>query len=81
MRVEAEVDMIVRVAVLFGDEFGFSIDELSRRRTDRSGPGTPIYWARNPDRDLTPCVGHAQSQECAGGSEMIQPDGKEKLPR
>ena len=31
--------------------------------------------------DLTPCVGHAQSQECAGGSEMIQPDGKEKLPR
>ncbi|ULN44793.1 hypothetical protein MI149_29340 (plasmid) [Mycolicibacterium crocinum] len=50
MRVEAEVDMIVRVAVLFGDEFGFSIDELSRRRTDRSGPGTPIYWARNPDQ-------------------------------
>ncbi|WP_131830814.1 abortive infection family protein, partial [Mycobacteroides abscessus] len=33
------------------------------------------------ERDLTPCVGHAQSQECAGGSEMIQPDGKEKLPR
>ena len=33
------------------------------------------------DRDLTPCVGHAQSQECAGGSEMIQPDGKEELPR
>ncbi|BCP29947.1 hypothetical protein MINTM026_09170 [Mycobacterium intracellulare] len=31
--------------------------------------------------DLTPCVGHAQSQECSGGSEMIQRDGKEKLSR
>jgi len=32
-------------------------------------------------RDLTPCVGHAQSQECPGGSEMIQRDGKEELSR
>src|SRR6476661_7642654 len=30
--------------------------------------------------DLTPCVGHAQSRECPGGSEMIQPDGKKELP-
>jgi hypothetical protein len=30
---------------------------------------------------LTLCVGHAQSQEWSGGSEMIQPDGKEKLSR
>ena len=33
------------------------------------------------DGDLTPCVGHAQSQECPGGSEMIQRDGKEELSR
>ena len=33
------------------------------------------------DRDLTPCVGHAQSQDVLGGSEMIQRDGKEKLSR
>lgn len=39
------------------------------------------YLLKPWDRDLTPCVGHAQSQECAGGSEMIHPDGKEKLPR
>ena len=31
--------------------------------------------------DLTPCVGHAQSQDVLGGSEMIQRDGKEKLSR
>ena len=37
--------------------------------TDRGGPGA-----------LTPCVGHAQSRECPGGSEMIQPDGKKELP-
>ena len=41
-------------------------------------PGQPPQPGQ---RDLTPCVGHAQSQECPGGSEMIQPDGKEKLPR
>jgi hypothetical protein len=50
VRVEGEVDMIVRVAVLFGDEFGFSVDELSWRRTDRSGPGAPPYWAHDPDQ-------------------------------
>lgn len=33
------------------------------------------------NRDLTPCVGHAQSQDVLGGSEMIQRDGKEKLSR
>ena len=30
---------------------------------------------------LPPCVGHAQSRDVPGGSEMIQPDGKEKLSR
>ena len=32
------------------------------------------------DRDLTPCVGHAESRKVGGGSEMIHHDGKEKLP-
>ena len=31
-------------------------------------------------RDLTPCVGHAESRKVGGGSEMIHHDGKEKLP-
>jgi len=35
---------------------------------------------RKDHPDLTPCVGHAQSRECSGGSEMIQPDGKKELP-
>ena len=30
---------------------------------------------------LTPCVGHAQSWDVPGGSEMIQRDGKEELSR
>lgn len=50
VRVEGEVDMIVRVAVLFGDEFGFSVDELSWRRADHNGPGSPPYWAHNPSQ-------------------------------
>ncbi len=29
---------------------------------------------------LTPWVGHAESQDVPGGSEMIHPYGKEKLP-
>ena len=33
------------------------------------------------ERDLTPCVGHVQSRDVPGGSEMIQRDGKEKLSR
>lgn len=33
--------MILRVAVLWGGEFGFSIEELSWRRADGSGPGVP----------------------------------------
>jgi len=37
-------------------------------------------WLQLVPPDLTPCVGHAQSRECPGGSEMIQPDGKKELP-
>ena len=36
--------------------------------------------AENRQRDLTPCVGHAESRKVGGGSEMIHHDGKEKLP-
>lgn len=39
VRVEGSVDMVLRVAVLFGGEFGFSIEALSWRRRDGVGPG------------------------------------------
>ena len=41
--VEAEVKMIVRVAVLFGGEYGFSIEEVAWRRGDGAGPGASLY--------------------------------------
>ena len=47
---------------------------------DRDGSFTPRLVPKG-QRDLTPCVGHAQSQDVLGGSEMIQRDGKEKLSR
>jgi hypothetical protein len=37
--VRGQVRMIVRLAVLFDDEFGLSVEELSWRRSDGSGPG------------------------------------------
>lgn len=44
-----------------------------------------VHWVRAFIRfhggDLPPCVGHAQSRDVPGGSEMIQRDGKEKLSR
>lgn len=43
VRVEGTVDMVLRVAVMFGGEFGFSIEELSWRRADGSGPGEAPY--------------------------------------
>ena len=47
--------------------------------------GSLDYEATSKDlqrvvRDLTPCVGHAESRKVGGGSEMIHHDGKEKLP-
>src|SRR6476469_794788 len=39
--------------------------------------GTHVF----PSWALPPCVGHAQSRGVPGGSEMIQPDGKEELSR
>jgi len=37
--VRGQVRMIVRLAVLFGDEFGLAVDQVSWRRGDGSGPG------------------------------------------
>ena len=37
-------------------------------------------WVRSMMGGLTPWVGHAESQDVPGGSEMIHPYGKEKLP-
>lgn len=51
VQVTGEVEMIVRVAVLFGGEFGFSVDELSWRRTGRTGPGKSVLGGTNhPDQ-------------------------------
>lgn len=41
--VTGEVPMIVRIAVLFGDEWGFSVDQLSWQRADGTGSGSPAY--------------------------------------
>lgn len=41
VRVEGDVDLIVRITVVFGDDFGFSIDELTWRRTDGARRGRP----------------------------------------
>jgi hypothetical protein len=38
--VRGQIRMIVRLAVLFADEFGLSVDEVAWRRADGSGPGT-----------------------------------------
>ena len=49
------------------------LPRLSKRELDQVSATRP--------GDLTPCSGHAQSQDVLGGSEMIQRDGKEKLSR
>jgi len=43
LHVTGEIPMIARVAVLFGDAFGLSVDELSWRRADGAGPGFSTY--------------------------------------
>jgi hypothetical protein len=48
-QVAGSVAMVVRSAVLFGGEFGFSIDEVAWRRADGRGPGATIY---RPELDL-----------------------------
>lgn len=40
VRVEGSIEMFLRVAVLYGGEYGFSVDELSWRRRDGSGLGS-----------------------------------------
>jgi hypothetical protein len=43
VQVNGEIRMIVRLVVLFGGDFRFSVDEVSWRRADRSGPGFSIH--------------------------------------
>ncbi|GAA5153024.1 hypothetical protein GCM10023340_34350 [Nocardioides marinquilinus] len=42
-QVTGSIPMVVRSAVLFGGEFGLSIDEVAWRRADGRGPGREIY--------------------------------------
>lgn len=43
VEVEGAIAMSLRVAVLFGGDVGFSIEELSWRRPDGVGPGAAVY--------------------------------------
>lgn len=47
-RVTGTIKMIVRAAVLFGGDYGFSIEELAWARADGRGPGVGVY---RPDAD------------------------------
>ncbi len=40
-----------------------------------------LHFRADGRRAFPPCVGHAQSRDVPGVSEMIQPDGKKKLSR
>lgn len=51
--VEGSVEMVLRIAVLFGGDLGFSIEELSWSRADGSGPGAPIYTPELDPRQRT----------------------------
>ncbi|ALX04290.1 MULTISPECIES: PIN domain-containing protein [Aeromicrobium] len=44
--VEGSIDMRARVAVLYGGEFGFGIEQLSWRRVDGLGPGVSASLGR-----------------------------------
>lgn len=48
VEVEGTVNMQLRVAVLYGGDFGFSVEQLSWRRADGVGPGAAVY---HPDLD------------------------------
>ncbi|WP_143034814.1 hypothetical protein [Glycomyces sambucus] len=49
VRADGSIRLIIRIAVLFGGEFGFSVEQLSWRRADGDGPGFPVY---RPELDL-----------------------------
>jgi len=59
-----------------------TVDRVARYLGGAEGSLAADFFAAKPDhgRDLTPCVGHAESRKVGGGSEMIHHDGKEKLP-
>ena len=48
IEVEGTIEMQLRVAVLYGGDFGFSVEQLSWRRADGVGPGAAVY---HPERD------------------------------
>jgi hypothetical protein len=50
---EGAIEMVLRVAVLYGGDFGFSVEELSWRRADGVGPGAAVYHPQ-----LDPQQGH-----------------------
>lgn len=52
VRVEGTVEMILRVAVLFGGEFGFSVEGLSWRRRDGTGQGRGSCPEPTPDHPV-----------------------------
>jgi hypothetical protein len=53
VHVTGEVRMIVRIAVLLGDEAGFSVDQLSWRRADGAGPGASTYRPEHDPNQLS----------------------------
>ena len=42
VHVRGETRFVVRLAVLFGNDFGFSVEQLSWRRRDGRGPGVSL---------------------------------------
>lgn len=70
-----------KLAPLTASEQFVTLRGVEYRGDARHEPAASTDYFYLGKRDLTPCVGHAQSQECAGGSEMIQRDGKEELSR
>ena len=43
IEVEGTIEMQLRVAVLYGGDFGFSVEQLSWRRADGVGPGAAVH--------------------------------------
>lgn len=65
---EGQIPMILRMNVLFGGDFVFSIEELSWRRSDGTGRGADVFKPEtNPDQlplfEVPALVGHAESTQ------------------
>lgn len=53
VQVVGEIVMVVRIAVLFGGEFGFSVEELSWRTTGHAGRGASVLNGANDPNQLS----------------------------